>query len=261
MGMKKYLSFSAIAALSAATPIVGALAATIEITGDPYKVHYGSAEAKNNVVSNQFAPNPAGIYDFTGRRNTPWLAGGTVLSEVSSYYVDWYFNGAESGDTINFLSSTVSFAESNQNNNNQGGNDPGWTLLGTTTNIGLNSPIPFSLTDTTYAMTLANGTLDPAAGSLIYAYADPKYWKGELIGWTLSLDATDWFVFAFNDPGSGDKDFDDYVGIGHVRVADLPPSPTPLPGALPLMGSVLGGGYLMRKWRSRRQRKSAALAA
>lgn len=261
--MKKLVSLSSIAVLSAAAPLAGALAATIEITGTPYEIQYGTPIGKNNVVTNQFAPNPAGIYDFTGRRNTPWLAGGTVLSEVSDYYVDWYFNGAESGDTINFLSSTVSFSESNQNNRYESGNDPGWQQLGTTLGSGLNSPIPFTLTDTTLSMGIANGAnQDPDAGlgSLIFSYANPVYWKDTLVGWTLSLDATDWFAFAFNDPGSGDKDYDDFIGIGHVRVAEVPPTPTPLPGALPLMGSVLGGGYLLRKWRARRRRTGAALA-
>jgi hypothetical protein len=187
-----------------------------------------------------------------------------VLSKVSDYYVDWYFNGAESGDTIKFFAPSISlpdisFSESNQNNNNLDGNDPGWTLRGTTTGSGLNSPIPFSLTDTDHAMTLENGTLDSHAGSLIFSYAEPFTWHGKQ-HWKLTLDATDWFVFAYNDPGSDDKDHDDYVGLAHVRFNELP-SPVPLPGALPLMGSVLGGGYLLRRWRSYRNRRTGVAAA
>jgi hypothetical protein len=223
--------------------------------------HAPLAAVAEQVLERRILP----AFDFTGRRNTPWLAGGTVLSEVSDYYVDWYFNGAESGDTIKFLSSTVSFSEANQNNRFEAGNDPGWLVLGTTLGSGLNSPIPFTLTDTTLSMGITNGANqlpNAGLGSLIFSYANPVYWKDTLVGWTLSLDATDWFAFAFNDPGSGDKDFDDFVGIGHLRVAEVPPTPTPLPGALPLMGSVLGGGYLMRKWRARRRRRTgAALAA
>jgi len=37
-----------------------------------------------------------------------------------------------------------------------------------------------------------------------------------------------------------------------------PPSEVPLPGALPLMGSVVGGGFLLRRWRSYRRKRTGA---
>jgi hypothetical protein len=39
------------------------------------------------------------------------------------------------------------------------------------------------------------------------------------------------------------------------------PTVTPLPGTLPLMGTVLGAGYLISRWRRRRSIGSAALTA
>jgi hypothetical protein len=46
-------------------------------------------------------------------------------------------------------------------------------------------------------------------------------------------------------------------GADNVLLADLTASPTPLPAALPLFGTVLGAGY----WLSKRRRRSTALAS
>jgi len=40
-----------------------------------------------------------------------------------------------------------------------------------------------------------------------------------------------------------------YIGLLTLNTADAPPTPTPLPGALLLMGSVLLGGAGVAKWR------------
>jgi hypothetical protein len=47
------------------------------------------------------------------------------------------------------------------------------------------------------------------------------------------------------------------MGIGHVWWKHKPP-PVPIPATLPLMGSLLGGGYLLRKWRKSRARRAGA---
>src|SRR5262249_40724018 len=168
------------------------------------------------------------------------------------YTVDWYFNGAESGDTIKF--STVglpSFSENNQNNNYNFGNDPGWKFLGTTSGSGNGSPIPFTVTDLNYGISVANGSnhAPTSSTSLIFSYVIPEFKHGHFKGWELTTTATDWVVFGFDDPGGTDKDFDDYMGLLHVKVAEgpPPPKPTPLPGALPLMGTVLGAGFFFRR--------------
>ncbi len=246
-GMKKLAPLSALVALGATSASFGqALAATVDITGRPYGVRYGHSIEKNNVVN--YAPS--GIADNTGRRETPWLAGGIVSSTIEDYAVDWYFNGSESGDTNIFTSGALLFAENNQNNNLSSSNDPGWQFLGTTTGSGLGA-IQFSVADQNgggITNGLDNKKPKGNSPSLIFSYANPIFDGTSIESWVLSLDATDWFVFAFNDPGSKDKDHDDYIGLAHVYA----PDPVPVPGALPLMGSVLGGGFLLRRWRNRR---------
>jgi hypothetical protein len=258
--MKKLASRSAVAALAAlAIPAGTAAAATIEITGNTYSGFpgYGNSLNVNNVVN---APG-SGLTASFGPN--PWKYGGSVLSEVAYYEVDWYFNGAESGNTNKFFSAGISFAEANQNNNYNPGNDGGWQSLGTTSGSGLGAPIPFQVTDTNFATgnTIVDGTNHvpgPNVASMIYSYAKPKFnRKGELVGWKLTTTETDWFVFAFDDPGSKNDDHDDFVGVARVREVAGPPSPVPLPGALPLMGTVVGGGFLLRRWRSYRSRRTS----
>jgi hypothetical protein len=67
-------------------------------------------------------------------------------------------------------------------------------------------------------------------------------------------------VFGFNDNGAGDDNHDDFVGILSLTPGKLQPGNTPIPGALPLFGSVLGGGFLFRKLRKRRQAKAQIAA-
>jgi len=223
-------------------------ASSITITGAPLGSAfsgYGAAIGKNNVV--EFAPS--GISDPL--HGAGWWIGGNVLSNVPNYAIDWYFNGAESGDQIHFASGAVQFSEENQNNRT-GHNNPGPQLLGTTTGAGAGLPLPFRLTDLT-----RGGT-----GSVALAFVEPKYRGHVLVGWKITRKLTDWFVFAYNDPGSSDRDYDDYVGIGYLRVQA--PTPTPLPGALPLMASALGGGFLLARWRKARaasRQKSMTQAA
>ncbi len=206
------------------SPFGHAVAGTVQIEGVHYNVFYGTSIGKNNVIGD---PN-SGIPTPSGR--TPWKAEGSfrghhidgvVTATIPEYAVDWYFIGAESGNINTFFSGGISFSEDNQNNNydNTAG---GWQFLGTTTGSGANTPIDFTLVDTAYLNnnSVTNGDNNKPGSnkpSLIFSYATPS---GN--GWELTLDATDWFVFAFNDPGSTDKDFDDYMGVGHVYASECP---------------------------------------
>ena len=55
---------------------------------------------------------------------------------------------------------------------------------------------------------------------------------------------TDTIVFGFNDTGSNDDDHDDIMIIGRI-ISSTNELPTPIPGALPLFGSVLGGALVL----------------
>jgi hypothetical protein len=265
--MKKLASLSALAVIGAvAAPLGGAWAGTIDISGVPYNVTYGTSISKNNVIG-----DPSSGIAVPGGPS-PWKAEGkwgrfgpyvesAVTATISDYYVDWYFIGAESGDINTFFSGTVSFTEHNENNNynHTGG---GVQFLGTTSGTGAGLPLDFTVFDTHYglgASGVTNGDNNKPGKytpSLIFSYAiqTPD-------GWALTLDSdTEWFVFAYNDPGSKDKDHDDYIGLARVYAKEIPP--VPIPGALPLMGSVVGGSYLLRRLRrSRRKTTSAAMAA
>lgn len=232
----------------------GAQAGTVTITGAPFGSDgiapfqgYGSSVNKHNVV-NFWA---SGISDPTG--GAAWLTQGdttpsAVKSNVSNYAVDWYFNGAESGDKNKFISGALSYTEGNQNNRYNSGNDPGWRPVGTTTGSGM-GPIQFSVKDLTRNISVINGANNKPGeltASLMFAFVEPIFWSRYLLGWKVTHNETDWFAFGFDDPGSKNDNHDDYVGIGHVRAL---PSPVPLPGALPLMGAVLGVGFLISRWR------------
>jgi hypothetical protein len=238
-------------------PLEIAEASSVTITGSRFGTGgvvnfpgYGTAVDKNNVVNF----GPSGIRDST--RGSGWRAEGkhtssAVIANVPEYAVDWYFAGAESGDTIMFLSQSLTFTESNQNNNLESNNDPGWLKIGTTTGSGKNQPIPFKLVDTNSSDTISNGDNHrPGAfvASLMFAYVEPVYQAGVLKAWKVTKSATDWFAFGYDDPGSANNDHDDFMMVGHLR-------PTPLPGALFLLGSVLGGGYLAGMWRRLRRRR------
>jgi hypothetical protein len=74
--------------------------------------------------------------------------------------------------------------------------------------------------------------------------------------WDLTTTATNTIVFGFNDDGSGDDNHDDFMAIATVTAGGL--EGTPIPGALPLFGTVLGGGLLARRLRKRKAQASAA---
>ncbi|MFT3731286.1 MAG: hypothetical protein QM780_07655 [Hyphomicrobium sp.] len=245
-------AFAALSVMSAWTD--GVWAATASITGSSLGANVNLDQ--NDVVN--FAAS--GIFDLNN--GSTWKQGGAVSSTVSSYNVDWYFNGAESGDTEKFSSMSLSFSESNQNNGFNSTDTSGWSYLGSTQGSGAGA-VSFSVTDTSVVGGVTNGVNNaapsPGASSLIFSYAEPLFRQlenGELVlfGWSLTLNPTDWFVFAFDDPGGTDADFDDYVGVGHITVASL--TNTPLPGSLGLLLAVLTGGYFRTLWRRRSLRLS-----
>ena len=154
------------------------------------------------------------------------------------------------------------FNESNQNNNCPGcghGPNTGPVFLGTSTGQ-TSSVLNFSFQDG-HSANIANGNGNPNAGgsgvaSIIFSFVT----NPSASTWVLSNDATSaWFLFAFNDGGGPDADFDDLVGVARVycagpngaACASIPQ--TPLPAALPLFAGGLGAlGWLA----SRRNRKN-----
>jgi hypothetical protein len=241
-------------------------AASVTITGSKFGSDGISTQFPK--AWNDSGPNdvvnfwPSGLYDSIGRntwRTQGDTVAGMVKSNFASYSVDWYFNGAESGDSIKFSVGALSFTETNQNNHLNSGNDPGFQKLGTTSGSGLNTAVLFTLTDLRTGSTVTNGANndpDGSAMSLMLSYVKPIYDEdGNIIKWKTTKDATDWFAFGLNDNGSRDKDYDDYMGIGFLYGRDEVPGETPIPGAFPLMASVLGGYYLLRRRREARSKR------
>src|SRR5262245_26878464 len=155
-------AMSALARLLVATAICGSAllasdatyAASIDITGGSFGAfpgYSGSNITKNNVINY----DPSGIDDNKG--GSAWHIGGAVIAKIPFFAVDWYFNGAESGDKIKFTSGSVYFTESDQNNRYSPGNDPGFKFIGTSTGSGVNTPISFTLLDTNSNVGVTNG--------------------------------------------------------------------------------------------------------
>jgi hypothetical protein len=248
------------AALCAAVPFtsINCIASpVIEITGNSFILGfpgYGSTVTKNNVINY----DPSGIVDKKG--GIAWHMNGAVISKVDNYAIDWYFSGAESGDRIVFSSGSITpFAENNQNDNLNHNHD-GFKPIGTSIGSGKDIPISFTLLDSTRGTSVSNGG-PLSMTSLMFAYLEPeyeyKYGKKILEGWKVTKNKSNWFAFGFNDGGSSDHDFDDYVGVGYAYAIGSPVAQTPLPGALPLMGSALGVGSLLGAWGRRRLQRIA----
>jgi hypothetical protein len=216
--MKRLIIWAAAGAFWAGVlPLSQADAATVSITGGTLSKGF----------SGQDVLGPATGVTDPGGNQTEWHIGGSVSATVSDYIVDWYYLGAESGWTITFSGGApvVTFTE----------NEKDYHIpdlkIGTSTQL---TPITFS-----------------PSGSIAYAYL---LVSADLTSAVLTTTPTDWFIFAYNDKGSTDKDYDDYIGYAHVRA-------TPIPAALPLMGTGLGIGYLMSKWARRRRSRQLAPAA
>jgi hypothetical protein len=215
--MKRLIIWAAVGAFCAGVlPLTQADAATVSITGGTTQSNF----------SGQDVIGPATGITLPGDKSKVWHVGGSVSATVSDYIVDWYYLGAESGWTITFSGGApvVSFTE----------NEKDYHIpdlkIGTSTTL---NPITFS-----------------PNGSIAYAYL---LVSTDLTSAVLTTTPTDWFIFAYNDKGSTDKDYDDYIGYAHVRA-------TPIPAALPLMGTGLGIGYLMSKWAKHRRSRQPAPA-
>lgn len=255
--------FATFAAAFCAAAIAGhsAQAGSVNISGSALTSAptplYDSGVGSNNVINSPSAPaTGSGLTDPTGPNlnisTTPWLQTGAVSTSLSDYSVQWYYAGSESGFTITFHSGALNYTEHDNNNSFAGaGSIIGPQFIGTTT--GTSATLDFNLTFN--STTVTNGGLNPVPGqgiaNLIYAYLTNVTLgpNGNFLSGTLSKDASDWFVFALNDNGGPDDNHDDFVGIGHVTA-------TPIPAALPLLGSVLGGGFVVRRLR-RKFRKAA----
>lgn len=248
---------------------------TVTVTGAAFGTNgvpafpgYGTGINNNNVVN-----SPAsGLVDVNN--GTTWRAVGDdpvtpaqVTSNIAGGLIDWYFVGAESGGVSTLtVPGLGGFTHSENNeNNNIGGPATGPQYLGTTANPG--GVIPFSLSAPFSGLaTAANGANNrtpqgqTGVSSMVFSYVNVTAWNattGTAFGWELvdfngCTPNCDWFAFAFDDAGSSNDNHDDYIGIARVY-ADGAPDPTPLPAALPLMATVLGGGYLLSKWRRRRR--------
>jgi hypothetical protein len=154
------------------------------------------------------------------------------------------------------------FTGDNRNNNCCGGINPlpvvnmGSTVYDNGANL-VSTP-GFTLKDlTTGASTTNNGTSVnpiPNSGSanLIFAYLTRELDPARIalgILWDLTTTQTTDIVFGFNDNGSGDDNHDDFMAIAHLVAGGL--QETPIPAALPLFASVIGGGWLFGRRRKR----------
>ncbi len=229
---------------------------------------YSSAVGSNNVINAVGAPATGStVTDASHTADWKGTASGgansfvsvTGLSAVQTYSIQWTYIGSESGDVVQIsIPALASFNEDNRNNNSIGcascvGVNPALTKdLGTTNyaNDGTNIPV-FTLKDLHTGGTVTNGGSNAApnvgGASLIFSYAT---FSGGL--YTLTDRPTDFIVFGFNDNGGADDDHDDFMGVMTLIPGGLETT-TPIPGALPLFGSVLGGALGLLGWRRKRK--------
>jgi len=224
---------------------------------------YNTDPKENNVVNSPLSGNS--VIDPS--------AGATILQHaqlqanfIGSYIVQYTYVGSESANVIDFAApgvplangGVVGYAETNANNQCVGCGyiplQPGPLPMGTSLNQ-TSLLAAFLFRDQSDGSNVVNGT-NPGdnAGkpNFLISYAT-------LVGTNLvlSLGPSDWVVIGFNDTGSSDDNHDDFTLALHILDGGGE-NPTPIPGALPLFASVLGGGYLFRRLRNRRQAKAAA---
>ena len=233
---------------------------------------YGTVISQDNVVNS----GTAGQTVADGLSGASWIASTTSspayltvvgLTGSQTYNVKFSYLGSESNDVIQFTSGAITpFKENNANNNcatcaASGFPSPQTGIAPIGTNTGLTATIvPFTLTDTgpTGSGSLSNGTTNAQPGSnianLIFSYATFNPAAGLNGMYTLTSSVTDFVVFGFNDNGGSDDNHDDFIGVAQLQVLGQgTQGETPLPAALPLFGSVIGGGFLFRRLRNRRR--------
>ena len=153
------------------------------------------------------------------------------VTGASSYQIQWYQVGQSAADN-NYLS---------LNGTQYSKNMTAGSLLATT-----NSLASYAFVDLTQ--------MNTGGGNIAYAYLTPSVSSTGVVTYALSTTPTAWVLLGYNDNGSSDWDYNDDMVVAHVTAAM---TATPLPGALPLMGSALGFGGLMSSWTKRRRRRSA----
>jgi hypothetical protein len=239
-------------------------ASTLDLGGATFSfasgAFYGSAAAQNNVVNSPGSPATGSmLVDPTGPNigpSTPWLVGGVPTTSLTSYTVNWYYAGSESGYNITFNAPGLSggdgpYTEHDSNNSCVSG----CGAHGTTTPIFMGA----TQNSLSFALSWPSGSASDGTPSanLIYAYLQPDETG---TSFTLTTAPTDWFVFALNDSGSPDSDYDDFVGF--AQIVDSPgqgPGETPIPGSLPLIATGMLGGMLMLKRRPRGARSQEVI--
>jgi hypothetical protein len=243
---------------------------------------YSSDSGSNNVINAPGAPT-TGSTVFDGSNTSAWIGSTsgtqaalsvTGLNVNQSYIIQWSYIGSEAANQNLFqitnsgaivLATSVpssGFAADNRNNNCCASINPTPTVnMGATIyeNTGGPMSIPgFTLRDANTGISVTNGGANPApnagAANLIFAYltpdVDPAHTAAGIF-WDLTSTPTNTIVFAFNDNGAGDDDHDDFVGIATIIAGST--VVTPIPGALPLFGSALGGAIGLLTWRKKRR--------
>src|SRR5262245_23328366 len=249
--LKKY------ALIAACTTAVAAFAQTAQaatwtiVGGVPFAfAGYGTAPANNNVVNNP----PSMVVDASGGAN--FLAQGRLDATfaTTSYGVQWFYFGSESDRVDTFqspLGVAAPFAEDNRNNNCIGCTFPSApravVLMGSATlQTALTPGFTFA-----GAGTVSNGANNPANSGIanfVLSYAS-------LVGTNLVMQAapSDWVIIGFNDNAFADDNHDDFMVAARIFETGNVPGDTPIPGALPLFASALGGGFLLLRNRRRKQ--------
>jgi len=211
--------------------------------------------SKDNVIN--FAPSH--VIDTTGT-STTWNTGGNLNALFSGvgYSVTWFYIGSESSNQITFNTTGLSSTETDTNNSILPGNDPGpFPAFGTQGYATALTPFSFH-NDSIVTPDVVNGAnpnVTAAKANFLLAYATPDGFNNLL----LTTNPSDFIVIAFNDNGSNDDNHDDHMIVGFIQDLgrDPPPDFTPIPAALPLFGSVLGGGLLFQRLRRRRKERAA----
>jgi hypothetical protein len=244
-----------------------AQAATWDITGGVLNFappNYGVLPGQNNVLNQGILGN-AQVFD---ELNGASIYAGSQLQTtfITAYDVTWTYLGSESDNTLTFTGPGVAgFDEFNANNNCIIGcpvsPQPGPVVMGSATNQTAVQPV-FNFTDQDDGSTAVNGLNplppgvgDPQPGDPNFLMSYAEFRNGAFgLGWYLTLSVTDYVVIGLNDSGFADDNHDDFTLVGFIQES----AETPIPGALPLFASVLGGGLLFRRLRNRRQAKAAA---
>ena len=252
-------------------------APAFSISGVPQNgFSYGTTFSDDNVINfiGQPAANNTGstVTDPNSAPST-WLGSGLNASNVfvnsmvtvtglapgQNYSVNWTYVGSESDNVETFTApGGISHNEDNRNNNcgicdSGPGRNVSTVPMGSTAYN--NGDVPaFTVADTNAIIggSVTNGGPNPTPAnflaSLIFSYAN---FDGTT--YTLTSSPTLFVVFGFNDNGFGDDNHDDFVGV-MALVPGGTQNDTPIPGALPLFGSVLGGGLLFRRLRKRNKK-------